>query len=257
MPQAPAGPAPEPLPDGWIPAGPSPAAPRTGLGPTFWHLLLAADLALIAWSLAAGLREYGSLEQGLSREALVANTVILLAASAIVPLAWGLGTRREPVRGTLLWFRLEHPVRGIVPGLLLTLALFGGLLVLGLVLVATGEAKPNPVADELIRLVDWRLALFVSAVAGFGEEVLFRGLVQRGLQRAMPAWAAIAAQAVLFGLLHAGYGTLLQLLVPAALGLVFGIVTHRTRNLWPAIYAHFLFDLVQLTSKYWLPPAPA
>jgi membrane protease YdiL (CAAX protease family) len=244
------------VPEGWLPAGPDPEAQRRGIGPTFWHVVLGLDLALLALVLVGSLvaMVLGQAEPpSLDRRTLLVSSAITLAATGIIPLLWGLGTRERPVRGTLLWFRLERPLHGIVPGLLLTLAIFAGLILLAILLVATGQARPNPVAEELIALADFRLALFVSVAAGFGEEVLFRGLLQRAFQRAMPVWAAIALQAVLFGLLHAGYGTFLQLLVPAALGLAFGVVTHRTRSLWPAIYAHFLFDFVQLTADSWLP----
>ena len=58
-----------------------------------------------------------------------------------------------------------------------------------------------------------------------------------------PAWAAIAASAVLRGSYHlyqgvsAGFGNL-------AMGLIFGYFYHRTGHLWPLVVAHFLIDAV-------------
>jgi membrane protease YdiL (CAAX protease family) len=55
----------------------------------------------------------------------------------------------------------------------------------------------------------------------------------------------IWVQAVIFGLAHASYGTVIQIVAPFLLGLLFGVVAKR-QGLWAAIVAHFLVDMVAL-----------
>jgi uncharacterized protein len=74
------------------------------------------------------------------------------------------------------------------------------------------------------------------------EEAFFRGIVQRELTRVLPvrlgATAAVAASAVLFGLVHAAGGWRYVLLATMA-GAGYGLACQRTGRLEMAILAHF------------------
>ena len=94
-----------------------------------------------------------------------------------------------------------------------------------IMLVVLGLTRRAPVGPlrRLTRLVDrlvprlfagfrWWELLLVSLLAGWGEEVLFRGLIQGGLQELLGLWiasgeavtiAALVVASVLFGLAHA------------------------------------------------------
>lgn len=99
----------------------------------------------------------------------------------------------------------------------------------GAVLADTGLG----VADEVLQMLGpWRMA-FLVAVAGAGEEVLFRG----GLQPTV----GIMAAAVLFGLSHGGWRwrQFWAYTVAAAIaGAVFGWVYRLSGSLWAPILAH-------------------
>lgn len=54
------------------------------------------------------------------------------------------------------------------------------------------------------------LAMFVSVVmAALEEEIVFRGLMQRGLRKVLPAWPAIVIASLLFGIWHRNTGQLI------------------------------------------------
>jgi len=98
--------------------------------------------------------------------------------------------------------------------------------------------SPDPSRSWLVQ------AWFLVALAVFpaiGEELLFRGYVQRRLeQRFHPAWA-IGLGAAAFAVIH--------LNVPQAcgtflLGLWLGYLTHRTGSVYPAIFCHFVNNAV-------------
>jgi membrane protease YdiL (CAAX protease family) len=84
------------------------------------------------------------------------------------------------------------------------------------------------------------------------EELFFRGLLLRALERRLPAPAAIGASAVVFGLAHfqGGSARTAWTVVAglAAVGLVLATLAHATRRLGPGIVAHALFNLLAFVS---------
>jgi membrane protease YdiL (CAAX protease family) len=93
----------------------------------------------------------------------------------------------------------------------------------------------------------WQLAL-VAAAAGFGEELMFRGLVQAGLAAAIgtPAgpWIALGIASLVFGVFHWLNPT--YALLAALAGLYFGWLLIATGSLWPPLVAHALYDFIAL-----------
>src|SRR5688572_13134371 len=86
-------------------------------------------------------------------------------------------------------------------------------------------------------------AVLISLAAGFGEELVYRGLLQTGLSRRMPMAVAVVVQAVVFGFAHSGYGTWIHVILPTLFGLVAGLVAWRF-GVWAAIVLHAMVDLV-------------
>lgn len=91
------------------------------------------------------------------------------------------------------------------------------------------------------------------------EELLFRGLIQRTLEEPTEGHAMSAAErrkrglaaavvgGVIFGLYHLNPFTLIPL---AALGVYFGFVVYRTRNIATAIAAHFFNNFLACLAIY-------
>jgi membrane protease YdiL (CAAX protease family) len=87
------------------------------------------------------------------------------------------------------------------------------------------------------------LIVLLAGAAGLSDEFLFRGIMLGWLSRVAPLSVAIAVQAALFGLVHAGYGTWTHVLGPAIFGL--GMAWVRLRlGLVPAILLHALVNVV-------------
>jgi membrane protease YdiL (CAAX protease family) len=91
-------------------------------------------------------------------------------------------------------------------------------------------------------------ALTALVLAPVVEELFFRGLLMRSLETVVPAWLAVAVQAVLFGIAHTsanlGTGDLVIVGSTAAAGAVFGLMARRYRRLGPTVAAHAWFNLV-------------
>jgi len=191
-----------------------------------------------------------------TRESLVLLAVLVEGGLGVLALALGWWLACPPLQ-TLRWTpgAFAVGVAAAVPmiGLLLTTVRF-----------------PMWPFSDVLRVVDELLApLFrdcrvvdlavISILAGLGEEMLFRGLIQQGVARwvAGPSgpWVALAAAAVLFGLAHAitpGYVVLAGLM-----GLYLGGVWIVSGNLLAPIATHAVYDFVALLylAKWRRPPA--
>jgi len=104
--------------------------------------------------------------------------------------------------------------------------------------------------DRFIRDVFWqhmgRLTLgqlaFIAALAGIGEELFFRGMIQMGLSAAfgMSEWLAIFLTSLLFGLAHAI--TPMYFFLAFVISLYLGVLFVHTDNLLIPIAVHALYD---------------
>jgi hypothetical protein len=87
------------------------------------------------------------------------------------------------------------------------------------------------------------LAIVVVVGAPVVEELFFRGLVLRSLQRRFGDTWAVVGSAVIFGVAHFEP---LQLPALVALGLILGAMAVSTKRLGPSIFVHAGFNLVTM-----------
>jgi membrane protease YdiL (CAAX protease family) len=91
----------------------------------------------------------------------------------------------------------------------------------------------RPVLESTLTSMGWKEIITISAAAGLGEEIMFRGIVQH--------WIGMVPAAIVFGILHAhsiGYFATATLL-----GIYLGWLYQLVGNLWPPILAHALYDI--------------
>lgn len=105
--------------------------------------------------------------------------------------------------------------------------------------------KKRSLQDLLLNL------LFVAVFAGIGEELLFRGMLQRILIRLFrnPA-AGIIITAVIFSAIHLQFYGFLPRFI---LGILLGCIYWYSGSLWPAILAHFIYDAFAVVMIYFNP----
>lgn len=95
----------------------------------------------------------------------------------------------------------------------------------------------------------WLFGVILLVVLGapLTEELLFRGLILRALEKDLGIYVAIIGSTLLFALPHAQAGatggeTIVLLAGIATIGLILGIATVRLDRLGPAIIGHFFFN---------------
>lgn len=100
-----------------------------------------------------------------------------------------------------------------------------------------------PATDAVSLLVN---VFVVGISAGICEEVLFRGVIQRGLGK-LGGFLSILITSVLFGLWHnylpSFFGT-------ALLGGVIGFIAYRTNSFYSAMFAHFTNNFIAVVMGY-------
>ena len=215
-----------------------------------------AVLAVLAVpaSLVAGLLVLALLP---GRPGLVATGVATLAMTVLAVLLARPAARQSGGVGRALG--LGPPVLsdvGRVLGwsvLLLVVQVFAVWLLVGLV-PALREASPDNVG--VVRGEPWAsvvvLVVLAVVVAPFVEELLFRGVVLRGLMLRTGFWPAAVTSSALFGVFHAQGSAAEAALLAVATG-VFGlglcVLVRRTGRLAPAIGVHAVRNALALAAS--------
>ena len=83
--------------------------------------------------------------------------------------------------------------------------------------------------------------VMVAVAPALCEEIFFRGLVQRNLERAFGAVGGLVVTGVVFGLFHLRLSQALPLII---LGIYLAYLTWRTGSLWVPIVVHFVNNAV-------------
>ena len=94
------------------------------------------------------------------------------------------------------------------------------------------------------------LGLMAVILAPFVEELMFRGVLFTALKQYLPGWVAIWGSALFFGLVHANMVSFIPLTLLAVL---LTRLYERTGNLWAPIFAHAIFNSINLVLMLWLP----
>ncbi|MCC6480377.1 MAG: CPBP family intramembrane metalloprotease [Sphingomonadaceae bacterium] len=222
--------------------------------PTLWgslgwvalFLVLQIIAGVAALGIAIGLDQSGRSAMELARDLgfVAMPTVLSLIASSLVMLGlfWlHLGKEDRAARiGLMRWSRLSP---------LHTILLAVGLIALGLAFnyLYANYVIPDIKVQESLRKMFAALpatglnkAMLFIAVAGIApllEELLFRGFVQNALAEKLPIWGAILGASAIFAAVHMDYHAFPALM---AMGVVFGLLYHKTGSLRVNIVAHMI-----------------
>ena len=83
--------------------------------------------------------------------------------------------------------------------------------------------------------------VYTMLLAPFVEELIFRGLTLKILEKAFPFWAANILEAMFFGFIH---GNFFQSYYAFLAGLLFGSVMYNYKNLKCVIWCHFFVNFL-------------
>lgn len=101
-----------------------------------------------------------------------------------------------------------------------------------------------PVADPKVSM---QLVFLTSTVNGIFEELFVAGYIITALRDTRGLWTAINVSTVVRLLYHLYQGPL-GVITIIPMGLLYGYVYARTRQLWPLILAHIVIDIIGLSA---------
>lgn len=248
----PTGPAPASSGQSWIPVPESnpelPPDARKPRGTVGWDILFGLDIGVIAVTALMGIGLYlwfvmtgdpvvgGTSEIGTGL--LWLTNVWNLVVFGVIPFLWVMGTRVDHWEGALRYLGLVRLGSSIGPGLGYAALLAGTAILLLIGLDAMGLSLEDTGMEARFVGMTWTLVVVTSAVAGFAEEVFFRGVLQK--------WIGVWGQALAFGLMHLAAGWT-SFVITGLIGLLFGFLVKRGRSLWVVIIAHAAYDLILLS----------
>ena len=180
--------------------------------------------------------------------------IALGAEGGMLLLGWGLAA----VWGTPLFEQMHLTVSGMGYGLLACVPML-----IGLAWVLRSHWTP---LVAFRKAIDARVTplfanctlldiLLISALAGLGEEVLFRGFMQTALAGVIGLWAAVVLTGIVFGLAH--FITITYAVYATVIGVYLGLLLIVFDNLLVPVLAHGVYDFLALGYLVYLrPPAP-
>jgi membrane protease YdiL (CAAX protease family) len=84
----------------------------------------------------------------------------------------------------------------------------------------------------------------------FGEELVWRGVVQTALVRRLGPWRGVTLAALAYALAHAPLGSPVLVVVALCCGIAWGTLRVASASLVPTLVAHVVWDVLVL---FWLP----
>lgn len=207
-------------------------------------LVLVGSLAFIAADLASDAEptETEELPDDFLELAMWIGVILSFVVFGVLPLWWFTATRVGGWRGAMVALRVDRFPSAALQGALVGAALAA--IVLGLLVLLYYVGVPLPEETDPLQY-SWALAIAIAVGAGVGEEIFFRGVLQR--------WLGVWGQAGLFGLFHVANGGLLPFLITGLIGLLFGWLYKRGASLWLVITAHTVYDVILLGLPLLLP----
>jgi membrane protease YdiL (CAAX protease family) len=131
-------------------------------------------------------------------------------------------------------------------GLLLIIITMTAVIIAGLFLELVSSSlgydlpQDNPLGEKMAGSL--LLVIIVPILAGVGEEIFFRGVLQRRF--------GIAVQTLVFGLAHTAYFTPQQVIMPMLMAIIWGYGYRFTKDLRAVIIAHWGYDFIALSLVY-------
>ena len=153
----------------------------------------------------------------------------------------------------LLWEEKKYSVGYYILSVITTLlVVVVVLIVFSIVWTLLGLKKDSDSLNKIIEIFRHNhfLVLLTCLTAGITEELVFRGYIMPRLQLLFnKTYISVIISSVIFGLIHFGYGTALNVIGPFIIGLVFALHYYKYRNIKILIICHFLWDYIVILLK--------
>ena len=198
----------------------------------------------------SGIGNYTGITQYFLEIYIVAFSLLLVFVLMVfVPMAWYILDNRLNTREILQRLRLHRQdlTQAFLWGVI---AAFVALIVsvaIDLVILRFGiDTTKLSNIPQLLQLFPLPGLLALITLQPIAEEIFFRGFLLEKISWFTGPTVGIIGSAILFGIAHLSYGVLYTAVMATGLGIVFGVVTVRTRSLYSSIFAHILVNVTSM-----------
>jgi len=201
---------------------------------------------------------YGALAAELVASSLDdATRLVITSFVALIVLIALLGAVRKALGVHLATFGLKKPSRrwilATVGGGVVYIVIASALIVVVTLLVKSFQADQaqNVGLDSLVGTSQYVYSFIALALlTPVFEEIIFRGILFKGLRNRLPVWVAIGISSGMFALAHGQWNVALDTFV---FGIVLSSLVEYSESIWPAILLHvaknsFAFTLLFVLS---------
>lgn len=125
-------------------------------------------------------------------------------------------------------------------------------LVLGIAVLTGGHWEINPLSAADLSETITGAIFFYGLATGIVEELIFRGIIMRCLERRFNIQIAVIAPSVLFGLLHIlgndlDFISILQLLIAGSIvGILFSLIACESNSIWNSAIVHAVWNMAMI-----------
>lgn len=153
----------------------------------------------------------------------------------------------------MLWKEKTYSIGYYILSIIITLlVVIAVLIVFSFIWTSLGLKKDSDSLNKILEVFRHNhfLILLTCLTAGITEELVFRGYIMPRLQLLFnKTYVSVIISSVVFGLIHFGYGTALNIIGPFIIGLVFALHYYKYRNIKILIICHFLWDYMVILLK--------
>jgi membrane protease YdiL (CAAX protease family) len=141
-----------------------------------------------------------------------------------------------------LRFRVSDIAIGVVSAVVLYAVFFVGRELTTRILPFASD-QIGAVYGNKALLAQARIAVLIGLVIGPGEELFWRGFLQRELEARLGGWRGYALATTLYAAVHLLTGNAMLVVAALIAGILWGGMYLRFDRLWPGIISHVAWDL--------------
>ncbi len=181
---------------------------------------------------------------------LLFQILIVIGLFILVPILWYFIVNNFSINEMVnqLKLRKQGIDIAILWGLITAIAALVVIVAIGALLVSLGfDLKNTSNIPELELYFSLPSMLFLIAFQPISEEIFFRGFLLGKIKSLAGEKTAIITTAILFGIAHLSSGNIYPAFMTCVIGILLAFLVIKTKNLYSAIIAHILFNLISFS----------
>jgi len=181
---------------------------------------------------------------------LLFQILIVIGLFILVPFMWYFIVNKFSIKEIVNQLKLR--IQGIdiafLWGIITAIAALVVIVAIGALLMSLGfDLKNTSNIPELELYFSLPSMLFLIAFQPIAEEIFFRGFLLGKIESLAGEKTAIITTAILFGIAHLSSGNIYPAFMTGVIGILLAFLVIKTKNLYSAIIAHILFNLISFS----------